>query len=118
MQPGGNMSDRRRYDRFEVSLPLHDLDFRSMRELDGKSRDISAKGIGMVSDKDLPVGTNLDIWLHMPDNDEEIHTKGTVAWSVNTGPGQFRLGINLEKEDLKPIPIVLRTIHMRTRYYH
>jgi len=117
MQPG-NWADRRRFDRFEVNIPLRNLDFQYMRELSGTSRDISSKGIGMVSNKELPVGTALDIWLHMPDNDEDIHTRGKVAWSMKTGPDQYRLGINLEKEDLKPIPIVLRTIHMRTRYYH
>jgi len=117
MQPG-NMGDRRRCDRFEVKLLLRNHDFQSMREFDGTTRDISTNGIGMVSDKELPVGTSLDIWLHMPDNDEAIHTRGKVAWLMKTGPAQYRLGINLEKDDLKPIPIVLRTIHMRTRYYN
>jgi len=110
-----NGADRRRYPRFDVRLQLKNFDLNVLGEIAATTRDISARGIGCVSDHGLPVGTNLDIWLYLPDG-EAVHTDGTVVWSV-PGTGTCHMGIRIVKEDIKPIPIVLRTIHLKSRYY-
>jgi len=115
-----NLDDRRKFPRYEVSLFSRNFDANLQRESEAHTKDISAQGIGLFTIRQLPVGTSLDICLYMPDNDEQIHTRGIVIWSSLAGPAKFRAGIRLEKMDLKPVPIVLRALsqQIRTRYYY
>jgi len=112
-----NFEDRRRFPRYEVNIFLRSIDLNSTREIQCNTHDISSNGIGLSGNRSFPAGTSLDIWLHMPDNGEQIHTKGKVVWSSMIGPDRFRSGIELANADLKPIPLVLRTIRMRAKYY-
>ncbi|MGE5308795.1 MAG: PilZ domain-containing protein [Deltaproteobacteria bacterium] len=109
-------SERRKYPRFDIELSLKNFDLNVMGEIKATTRDISSKGIGCVSDIGLPTGSNLDIWLYLPDG-EAIHTEGKVAWITRDGISKYRMGICLTRDDLKPIPIVLKTIHLKSRYY-
>ena len=112
-----NFDERRRYPRYEVNIFLRSIDLNSTREIQCNTHDISQNGIGLSGNRSFPSGTSLDIWLHMPDNNEQIHTKGKVVWTSMIGPDRFRSGIELDKADLVPIPLVLRTIRMRAKYY-
>jgi hypothetical protein len=108
-------AERRRYPRFDLELKLKNFDLNLLGEISANTCDISSKGIGCVSDRGLNVGATLDIWLYLPDG-EAIHTAGKVMW-VSPGGDKYRMGICLDNEELKPIPIVLRSIKMKSRYY-
>lgn len=112
-----NYEEKRKFTRFEVNLSLKNLNPMLKKEMYCYTHDISAKGIGILSNDAVSVGTDLEIWLYMPDNGEQIHTKGKVVWSNRIESGQYRAGIELDKEELQPIPLVLRTIRMRNKYY-
>ena len=70
--------------------------------------DISAKGIGFVTSKELKVATPLEIWLKMPDTGEPLYLRGDVAWSECCGVDNFRAGVCLEKADLMGASRILR----------
>ncbi len=108
-------AERRKYPRFDIELEMRNYNRNCMGEIPMTTKDISAKGIGCVSDNPLPVGTYLDMWVHLP-NGEPVHTEGKVIWICRDG-SRYRMGIDLCKEELKPIPIVLRSLQMRQRYY-
>ena len=109
--------ERRRYPRFDTKLRVRSFDFSFAREMEGSTCDVSSMGIGCTSNRDMPSGSILDIWLYMPDNEVALHTTGKVVWSVRSTEGH-RLGIRLDREEIKPIPLVLKSIQMRSRYYY
>jgi Tfp pilus assembly protein PilZ len=118
----GNLDERRKFPRYEVSLFLKNFDSNSnlQRELEAHTKDISAQGIGLFTIQALPLGNSLDIYVCIPDNNEQIQVRGKVVWSSAVGPCKYRIGIELEKPELKPVSIVLRTLsqQIKTRYYY
>jgi hypothetical protein len=106
--------DRRLFARFRAELSLKYSSLDSNRQIKASIHDLGAKGLGVFTDEVLAPQSQLDIWLKMPDNDEEILTKGKVIWSERIGPNKYRVGIELEKPELMVISIVLRTIHVET----
>jgi Tfp pilus assembly protein PilZ len=115
-----NFEERRKFPRYEVSLFLKNSSLNSQKETEAYTHDISAQGIGLFTSKELPKGDSLDIRLYMPDNNEQVCTRGTVVWLSSVGPCKYRAGIKLEGAELKPVPMVLKTIahQIRTRYYY
>ncbi|MDD5431978.1 MAG: PilZ domain-containing protein [Candidatus Omnitrophica bacterium] len=81
-----------------------------------KTNDISQDGLCLITQDNVSVGSTLDLWLAMPDNGESIRTKGKVIWIHPTGNDSFKLGVKLEGQKLKPIPLVLRTISSQNKY--
>jgi len=116
----GYLDDRRKFPRYEVSLFSKNFDSNLQRQIEAHTKDISVQGIGLFTLQQLPVGTSLDICLYMPDNDEQVQIRGIVIWSSLVGPCKYRAGIKLERAELKPVPIVLRTLsqQIKTRYYY
>jgi len=102
--------DRRIFERFPVRLSLRFLDLDSNREGQAESSDISAKGIGLVTNEVLSPNTALEMWLNIPDKGEPLYTRGEVVWSRMLEPNKYRSGIELEKADLMGMARVLRTI--------
>lgn len=103
-------TEKRAFTRFAVNIPLYYFDLVSSKTGQAYTHDISALGLGVVSNTELPVGRSLDLCLRMSDNAEEIRRKGTVVWSNMDGPDKCRAGIKLEDPKLKPIPLVLRIL--------
>jgi hypothetical protein len=58
----------------------------------------------------------MDLSLQMPDNGERIIRKAQVVWSSTMGLNSYRIGIKIEEPNLKPIPLVLRTINFQRKY--
>jgi Tfp pilus assembly protein PilZ len=82
-----------------------------------QTHDISAQGIGFITEKKLSANTYIDIQLSLPDTKESLFTKGRVTWIEKIGPHGYRAGVSLEKPELMGISLVLRTIQIKTRYY-
>jgi hypothetical protein len=110
------VSDKRKKPRFQVSIPVGQIIYKD-RHIGSHTFDISADGVGLVMDAELPLGETIDLSLHMPDNGESINFHGKAMWMTVAGPGRYRAGIQIEEEYLKPIPLVLRTIRLRSHYY-
>lgn len=103
-----NMDDRRIFQRFNIRFPVKLLDLNSGQEVAGQTSDISAKGIGVWLNNEIPRNTPLEAWLRIPDRGEPLYTRGSVAWSRPDAQGEYRLGIDLERADLMGLSRILR----------
>ena len=110
------VSDKRHTPRFQVSIPVLQLRHEN-GTINSHTFDISADGIGLVMDAEVPLGQTMEMCLHMPDNGESINFHGKAVWMTVAGPNRYRAGIMIEEEHIKPIPLVLRTIRLRSHYY-
>ena len=78
MGTGGNMTERRTARRYDLSLPVLirvPVD-KSESARNGRTRDVSTRGVYFVLDQDVESGTELDITLTLP---AEI-TRGTAVF--------------------------------------
>lgn len=101
--------DRRVFERILISLPVKLLDLDENRELEVNTCDLSAKGLGIVSNEYLKSGDRLELWLNMPDKREPFYTRGAVVWSKLQGKDEYRTGISLEKAEFMGMSRLFRT---------
>ena len=99
-EEGKDMEDRRIFQRFPTKRRLRFLDLVNGWEGQGITIDLSAKGVGLRTDRELKERSALEIWLGVSDKEEPIYERGEVVWSKKIGPGSFSSGINLEKANL------------------
>ena len=112
----GFFTERRQYPRFPTKIPLTYRESDSTQEIEAQSRDISAQGLCIVTEEEVPVGETLDISLQMQDTGEGIMRKGRVVWLSAFNHLMYKLGIKLDEPPLKPIALVLRTIKKQRDY--
>jgi len=105
-----DFEDRRIFSRFPANLSLRFLNLNNNAEGQAQTFDISAKGLGMVTEERLHPNTPLEMWLNIPDRGEPLYARGEVVWSNNYEQNRFRTGIELEKADLMGMARVLRAI--------
>ena len=74
------------------------------------THDISAEGMGLISDNVLVSGAELEMSLRVPLVDKEFPVQGKVIWSRRYG-NSFRSGISLASAELMEISTILRFIH-------
>jgi hypothetical protein len=110
----GDMSyeDRRTYERFQVEVPLDCSEENSREEHSLCARDISAEGLGVISEKKFRTGTVVHMSLHLPGLNKELTAEGEVIWSEKSGDG-FRVGINLGQEGLMEVSTILRFLRAK-----
>ncbi len=102
------MEDKRIFARINASFPLRFLDPDSGREGEANTVDISANGLGLVTNDSLAVRTPLEMWMRIPDQHAPLYTRGEVVWSKDSNePGQKRLGVRLNNAELMGLARVL-----------
>ena len=102
------MEDRRIFERIGTKLPVRFLDPSSGREGKADTMDISANGLGLVTNERLSVMTPLEMWLGIPDQHEPLYTRGQVVWAEPLpGSDEHRVGVRLEKAELMGLARVL-----------
>jgi len=102
--------DRRVFERFSADLPVRFLNPLTGKEGAGLAKDISAKGMGLVTDEALALASPLELWLEIPDQGEPLYSRGQVAWVKQEGASSCCAGISLEKADLMGLSRVMRTL--------
>ena len=100
--------DRRIFERIPTDLSMRFLAPHYNKEGLVQVRDISAKGLGLVTHEELPSNTSLEMWLQMPDKGESLYTRGEVVWSKMLEPNKYRMGISLERADFMGLSRILR----------
>ncbi|MDD2927792.1 MAG: PilZ domain-containing protein [Candidatus Omnitrophica bacterium] len=112
--PDNYTIEKRKLVRFLVTMPLKYAKL-AIKSLGGTvcTHDISAQGVGLITAEELPVNSPLNICLKVPDNGEEIQLEGEVVWSRQVDASKYRCGLKLKGLQIKPIPLVLRTIYSR-----
>ncbi|MFA5145077.1 MAG: PilZ domain-containing protein [Candidatus Omnitrophota bacterium] len=112
-----SFEEKRSFPRFPIKIPLVCLDENSNKDLEAAEVfDISAQGIGIITNEELSLGVRLNITLKMPDNGEQVSRKGKVIWIRKIQPVKYRTGVKLEEPKIKPIPLVLRIINFQRKY--
>lgn len=109
--------DRRTFARMPAGLFVRYCPQFSLRHKTAQACDISAQGVGIVSSESIPVGRKVDIWIKMPTNNKEVPAKAKVAWFKRGRDNQFRIGLDLQEPNLMGIAIVMRIMHIQSRYY-
>jgi len=108
-QKGGEVvKDRRLFARFLVSLPLKFFNIKNYEKGEVQTRDICAKGIGLISDEEMQPSTALEMELQIPEKEEPLRTRGEIVWSKAMGPNKFRSGVKLDEADLMGVSRVIR----------
>lgn len=96
-----NAADRRVFARIPKTLSVRFLASGEDKECKGQTVDISATGIGLVSEKNFSPQTALELWLELPDTQSSFYTRGEIVWSrFLEGEAKQRLGVRLEKAEL------------------
>lgn len=108
---------RRAYPRLPVNIPLRFSIPNSNNTFYTQTHNISSEGLSFETEKELIIGTCLDICLRMIDNNEEIYRKGKVIWSKITDSLKYMVGIKIENPQIKPTPLVLRTISAQRKSF-
>lgn len=95
------MDDRRIFARIDAKFPLRFLASLGENEKEAQTTDISANGVGFVTDEQILPNTSLELWLDIPDHNPSFYTRGEVVWSEGlSDTGQHRIGVRLEKAEL------------------
>ena len=108
--------EKRSAPRFPVTIPLTYCYADSGDKFSAQTQDIGSGGMGAVTDREVLAGDYLNVCLHMADNGEEIHRRGRVVWVNKLSQDKYRVGLEFEGKNLKPISIVLRTIISQQNY--
>lgn len=103
--------EKRKFVRFVISIPLKYVKHNVIKILALCTHDISAQGANFISNEDIPVNSLLKLCLRIPDNNEEIPLDAEVVWIKKIEPSKYRCGLKIKDKQIKPIPLVLRTIH-------
>lgn len=102
--------DRRTFERIPVELALQFSEPTSNKEGLALTRDISAKGICLLTEESLLPNTSLEMWLQVPNCENRIHTRGKVVWLEEFWSNQNKVGISLDKTELVKMSIILRNL--------
>ena len=94
------VTNKRAFRRIPTELPLRFLNLAENKWRLTKTCDISAQGIGLISEEELPRQASIETWVSLPDVAEPLYSRGRVAWSEKLSPDKYRVGINLEKPNL------------------
>lgn len=104
---GEEMNDHRIFERFEKAISARFIGLDG-EEKQAQTFDISAKGLGLLTAKELPSHTPLEIWLNVPNSTDPLYTRGQVVWSRMEGAAGYRSGIELERADFMGMSRLLR----------
>lgn len=103
-----NSADRRIFARIPKILPVRFLASGWDKESQGQTVDISATGIGLLSEEKFSPQTSLEIWLELPDKQNPFYTRGKVVWSrFLADKAKQHSGIRLEKAELMGLAPIL-----------
>ncbi|MCX5701058.1 MAG: PilZ domain-containing protein [Candidatus Omnitrophica bacterium] len=111
--PEGNRTEKREFVRFLIAIPLKYAKMGIKVINDSSVCNISARGLGLIAAEELPVSSPIDVCLKIPDNGQEIPLEAEVVWSKPLGASKHIYGLSLKNAQIKPIPLVLRTIQSR-----
>jgi len=103
-----NNKDRRIFERFSLSLPVRFFDLYRQQEGEGKTVDISAKGMGLVTERSLNAYTPLEIWVDIPKSVQPFYARAEVVWSKPLSENLNRVGIEFEQADLMGVAQLLQ----------
>ncbi len=104
----GFVEDRRSFMRLARFLHLKIVNRDTNTEAQAQTHDISANGIGFITDMQLKTDANLELWIYGQDASEPLYMTGKVVWTKMVAPNSYRAGVCLDKIDFAGISRILR----------
>ncbi|MCM8792429.1 MAG: PilZ domain-containing protein [Candidatus Omnitrophica bacterium] len=102
-----NYSDRRIFERVPLDLSVRFIDTYHLCEGEGKTVDISAKGMGLVTEHNLNPYTPLELWVDIPGRNQPFYTRAEVVWSKPLAENLWRVGVEFERADFMNVSQLL-----------
>lgn len=95
------MVERRIFARIKIKMPIKILNPANDKICTAETVDISANGVGLVTEESLTPETTLEMWLDIPDHHEPLHVLGKVVWTYDLEDNiHKRVGVQLGEERL------------------
>ena len=105
-----HFEDRRIFERFKVNLPLVCSEQESAHNSEVDAFDISAEGLGVISNAELKPGAEMNLSVRIPALNKEFPAHGTVVWTRKYYT-RFRAGVRLDPSCFMGISTILRMLH-------
>jgi len=105
--------DRRIFDRFEVDFSA---EFKIPAEEESayaQCRDISAAGVGLLTEERLVPNRKMEIWLGIPDGREPFRGLAQVIWSKKMQENKWRSGLEFKTVDFMGLRRIFATLPQR-----
>lgn len=93
-------SDRRIFARFQVDIPAEIEQPQAKKSTVVQCYDISAGGIGFVSDVRIAPQTDLQVRMAIPDSKVPLRTAARVVWIEQIYENKWRSGLEFDNVDL------------------
>lgn len=103
-------NDRRTFERFKLDFQLSCSQENSREEFHLCAHNISAEGMGAISDKELSPGVLVNMSFQIQGMNKEFPAQGRVIWSRKSKKG-FMAGITLERTRFMEISTILRCLN-------
>lgn len=102
------MEDKRVFARISARFPLRFLNPDTGREGEAETLDISANGVGLLTNNNLTLSASLEMWMCIPDRHEPLYIRGQVIWfGAAPDDNRQRIGVRLDKAELMGLARVL-----------
>ncbi len=102
------MDDRRIFARMDAKIGVRFVDSFSGKKGRAETIDVSADGMGFITNENLSKNIPLEVWLDIPDQHEPLYSRAKVTWLRSSSRvGEYRAGVRLEKAELMGIARVL-----------
>ncbi len=102
--------ERRIFDRFEANLFIEIQQSSGQKHGSAQCWDISAIGVGLLTEEKLMPNTNLQIRLSIADSNASYRGLAKVVWSIQIQPGKWRCGLEFEQVDFMGIKTVFESL--------
>ena len=93
-------SDKRIFQRTRVQFPIEVIDPQRRAPVNAKCADISAGGIGLVTEKQIPIGKTVNLSLQLPDTRQSYNVRAKAVWEQEIGKGLWRMGLSFHDIEL------------------
>ena len=104
--PEQGVGDRRIFERFPLELSLQYVDPATNQERQAQVHDMSAAGMGPITDH--KISPNANLWFHIPYSDKSLFAKGAVVWENMVDLNKYRVGIRFDNADILGIAGVIK----------
>jgi hypothetical protein len=100
--------EKRAFERIPFNFSLKILNLQTSDTNLAETTDMSAMGLGILSERKLFPQTALDIWVKIPTQSEPFYVRGEVAWCQKFSFDKYKAGINFRKPQLLGVARALR----------
>jgi c-di-GMP-binding flagellar brake protein YcgR len=89
--------DRRMFERVNMRVPVKYQLEENSTQGEASAANISAAGVGVLTDRDIKPQQRLHLWLKFPDGRQPCYTRGKVVWCSQAREYLWRIGVEFDE---------------------